>query len=182
MQGIGPEADSGDIEHISVYFWGMNSIVCSSALCTLVSVLLVGCTSKDSLTVWKDSIPSPDGSYVATVDTIQNGGFGSASIETSVYLAQSGRPDQATKIVGLSCDGPIPRPYVLDNVANNGGSVHMTVNWVTPAHLLVTYQGHAEIDFQAVKFGNIEITLQNLADKPEKSIANVRASVVHQML
>jgi hypothetical protein len=169
MNPADPQADSGDIERVTMYFCKMRLTFCSLALCAPVWVLVFGCTSKDSLTVWKDSVPSPDGLYVATVDTIQNGGFGSASIETSVYLAEVGRPEQPTQIVGLSCDGPMPRPYVLDNVANKGGSVHMTVKWVTPTHLLVTYEGHAEIDFQAVKFGKIEITLQNLADKAEKS-------------
>ena len=147
----------------------MKPTLCSLIFYTAVCLVVLGCTSKDSLTVWKDSIPSPDGSYVATVDTIQNGGFGSASIETNVYLAQAGRPVQTTIIIGLSCDGPIPRPYVLDNVANKGGSVNLTVKWATPTHLLVTYRGHAEIGFQAVKFGKIEITLQDLEGKAEKS-------------
>jgi hypothetical protein len=124
---------------------------------------LQGCTTKDALTVWKAAFPAPDGSYIATADTVQNGGFGSGSIETSVYLARAGQNYRPVEIIGLSCNGPMPHPYVLDNVANAGGSVNLTVKWIAPTHLHVTYRGPAEITFQAVKFGHIVITLENLS-------------------
>jgi hypothetical protein len=122
---------------------------------------LPSCTTKDDLTVWKAAFPAPDGSYIATDETVQNGGFGSGHVDTSVYLAQAGQNYNPVEIIGLSCNGPMPHPYVLDNVANAGGSVNLTVNWITPNHLHVTYRGPAEITFQAVKFANIVITLEN---------------------
>jgi len=145
------------------------AIVISVVLSMEGCVLLSSCTSKADLTVWKADYPAPDGSYIATADTVQNGGLGSGGIETSVYVAQTGHSDQITQIVGFSCDGPISRPYVLDNVANAGGGIDLAVNWITPTHLDVTYRGRGEAFFQAVKFGKITITLENLADSGTNS-------------
>jgi hypothetical protein len=140
---------------------GSAAALISFAVCVFGS----GCASKENMTVWKAAFPSPDGSYIATADTVQNGGFGSASIETNVYLEQAGHSDQPTEVLGFSCDGPMSRPYVLDNVANAGGGINLSVKWITPSHLHVTYQGRADVSFQAVKFGKLVITLKNLADK-----------------
>ena len=74
------------------------------ALPIVLSCLLLSCTSKADLIVWKAEFPSPDLSYVATAETIQNGGFGSGGISTSVYIAQARHSDQATEVLGFSCD------------------------------------------------------------------------------
>lgn len=124
------------------------SILSLSGLCLAFS----GCTTKDDLIVWKATFPAPDGQNIATAGTVQNGGFGTASIETSVYLAPEGHSDQPTQVIGLSCNGPMRRPYTLDNVANAGGSVDLQVHWVGPTRLVVTYRGEATVDFQAIKF------------------------------
>jgi hypothetical protein len=47
---------------------------------------------------------APDDGYIATAETIQNGGFGSAGISTSVYIAQAGHPDKKTEILEFACD------------------------------------------------------------------------------
>ena len=48
-------------------------------------VLVAGC--HDVPTIWKEAeARSPDGYWLASAETEQNGGFGTAGIDTSVYL------------------------------------------------------------------------------------------------
>jgi hypothetical protein len=77
-------------------------------------------------------------------ETIQNGGFGSAAIDTLVNLRSAGGGSSVTIIV-LDCDGPVPRPYTLDDVANRGGTVDLGVEWVNSTHLRLTYRGHPRV-------------------------------------
>jgi hypothetical protein len=131
----------------------------------LLCSLLLNCTSKEDLIVWNAEFPAPDQSYIAIAETIQNGGFGSAAISTSVYLAQADHSNIKTEILGFDCDGPIPHAYTLDNIANAGGSVSLKLKWTDPTHLHVTYQGGPRVYFQAVKFGQVVITLEDLSAK-----------------
>ena len=55
------------------------------------------------------------------------------------------------------------RPYVLDNVANKGGSINLTMKWITPSHLEVTFSGHPDLYFQVVKYAGIEISVRDLS-------------------
>ena len=132
------------------------------ALIIGIGIFASGCVRKDDLVVWKETLPSPDGAWVASVNTLQNGGFGSGGISTTVYLSRAGHSDVPTEVLEFSCDGPIPRPYVLDNVANKGGSINLTMKWIGPAHLDVTFSGHPDLNFQAVKFAGIEISAREL--------------------
>lgn len=126
------------------------------------------CTSCSIPVVWKAELPSPDGQWIASAQTFQNGGFGSAYIYTAVYVKQARVREDATQVLGFSCDGPIPHPYTLDNKANVGGSIDLTMKWLSASHLDVTYNGHAQITFQAVRFANIQITLEDLSPVPHK--------------
>jgi len=148
-----------------------NALVCKALLTTIVGIgiFLSGCMGKDERAVWKESLPSPDGAWVASATTLQNGGFGSGGISTTVYLSRAGNGNAPTEVLGFSCDGPIPRPYVLDNVANKGGSINLTMKWSTPAHLEVTFSGHPDLYFQAVKFAGIEISIRNLSSATNSS-------------
>jgi hypothetical protein len=148
---------------VIVYFRRMSRAISPGSIAILVGFLLLSCTSKDDLMVWKAEFPSPDSEYIATAETIQNGGFGSAGISTSVYIAQAGHSDKKTEILGFACDGPIAHPYTLDNVANAGGSINLKLKWIDTSHLHVTYQGNPAVYFQAVKFGHVVITLEDLA-------------------
>lgn len=133
-----------------------------------VSLLGYGCRpSLDDLTVWKMEVRSPDGLWIASARTIQNGGFGSAHIDTIVYLKQSNASRPPTEVLAFDCEGPVPRSYVLDNVANAGGTINLTMKWVTPSHLDVTYNGHAgSLEFQAVKWSLVDISVQDLSSEP----------------
>ena len=142
-----------------------------SLIIPCIFVLVFGCRpTLDDLTVWKGELRSPDGSWIASARTIQNGGFGSADIETIVYLNQNIASRPQTEVLGFDCRGPVPRPYVLDNVANAGGTINLTMKWVTPSHLDVTYNGDAgTLDFQVVKLAGIDISVQDFSREPTKS-------------
>jgi len=99
-----------------------------------VCILASGCERyedhlKESLRIWKTEVRSPDGSWIASAETVQNGGFGSAAIQTTVYLKQANVPGSLTAVLDFWCEGPAPRPYVMDNTANAGGTIHLTMNW-----------------------------------------------------
>lgn len=119
----------------------------------------------DSLTIWKAEVRSPDGLWIASVRTIQNGGFGSARIDTVVDLKQSRGSQPPVEVLAFDCPGPAPRPYVLDN-ANAGGTIDLTVKWVTPSHLHVTYDKQPDLYFQVVKYDGISISVQDLSSEP----------------
>ena len=137
----------------------------------LMSRLLVGIClfgfgcrpSLDDLTVWKAEVRSPDGLWIARARTIQNGGFGSASIDTYVELTQPNTSRPPTTAVYFSCQGPVPRPYVLDNIANAGGTVDLKMNWIGPTHLAVTYDGRKVFSSQIVEIPGVDVSVQDLS-------------------
>jgi hypothetical protein len=140
-----------------------------------VSLLASGCkVSEDALTIWKAEVRSPDGLWIASVRTIQNGGFGSAGINTIVYLKKSGDLRPPVAVLDFDCPGPPPRPYVLTN-ANAGGTIDLKMSWVTQSHLLVTYRSHVaygrhpDLSFQVVKFNDISISVRDLSNEPTNS-------------
>lgn len=135
-----------------------SSLSISLALVT-AGFLGSGCNAP---TVWDAEVPSPDGQYIAIANTVQNGGFGTDSIDTIISLQQANIPKTRTIVLAFDCNGPVPHPYVLDDVANAGGTINLKVHWVTPSHLDVTYHGNPTIDFQAVKCQGIVITLHEL--------------------
>jgi hypothetical protein len=68
------------------------------------------------------------------------------------------------EVLEFSCEGPVPRPFVLDNVANAGGTIDLKMKWSSPTHLEVTYNGHnATLNFEAVRYQRINISVQDLS-------------------
>jgi len=128
-----------------------------------ICVLDVGC-QKGHETIWTAEARSPDGQWLATAETVQNGGFGSGAIQTSVYLKRVNVSRAPTQVLGFSCPGPAPRPYVLDNNANAGGTIGLTMKWLTPTHVEVTYDGRGNLDFQVVKYGGVAISVRDLSE------------------
>jgi hypothetical protein len=85
-----------------------------------------------------------------------------------VYLKQTNRSEPPMEVLGLSCQGPAPRPYVLDK-ANAVGTINLTMKWLTPSHLEVTYDSHPDLYFQVVKFGGIDISALDLSSETTKT-------------
>jgi len=133
-----------------------------------VCILSVGC-QKAHETIWKAEVRSPNALWLASADAVQNGGFGSAAIQTSVYLKRIAVSGPPVQVLLFSCPGPAPRPYVLDNKANAGGTIDLVMKWLTPSHLEVTYDGHADLDFQVVKYGGVAISVRTLSDNAARA-------------
>jgi hypothetical protein len=134
-------------------------------LLIVVAVGVLGSGCRDVPTIWKAEIPSPDGAWLASARTEQNGGFGSASIVTGVNLKRTDgtvNSGQPFKVLDFDCYGSAPRAYVLDP-ANAGGTINLTMKWLTPSHLEVTYDGRANIILQVVKFAGVDISLRDLS-------------------
>jgi hypothetical protein len=125
-----------------------------------------GCSGLHNSTVWRQEFPAPDGRWIAIAHTEQDGGFGSADIETGVDLKRSdstvnqGKP---TNILEISCNGPVPHVYTLDNKANAGGTVGLTLKWLTAHHLEMTYDGSGSLNFQVVRLADVDISLHDLS-------------------
>jgi hypothetical protein len=126
------------------------------------TILACGCT--DAPTIWKAEVRSPDGLWIASVRTVQNGGFGSAAIDTVVYLRQSNGSQPPVEVLALGCLGLAPRPYVLSD-ANAGGTIDLKMKWMSPSHLLITYDKHPDLHFQAVKLDGVSISVQDLSNE-----------------
>jgi hypothetical protein len=121
-----------------------------------------GCSAP---TVWHAELPSTDGAWIAIAETQQGGGFGTAAILTTISLKGT-RISNAPKVVlGFSCEGPVPRPYTLDNIANAGGTIDLKMKWVTSTHLDVTFSGHPDVYLQTVKLWGVDISLRNASSE-----------------
>jgi hypothetical protein len=140
----------------------MGNVMKSPSLMVVTCAVIAACANKNDLVVWKMEEVSPDKQWQASADTVQNGGFGSASIDTTVYLKKTSDPNDPKEVLVFHCGGPVPHPYVLDNAANRGGTIDLHMTWITPGHLNVTYSGHPDLAFQAIRYEGIEITAQNL--------------------
>lgn len=126
-----------------------------------VCVLASGC--RHSPTIWTAEVRSPDGLWLAIARTDQEGGFGSAFIGTMVFLKQANVSQPPVMVLAFDCEGPAPRAYVLDNKANAGGTINLTMKWLSPSHLEVTYNGHATLSFPAIKYAGIVISVRDLS-------------------
>jgi len=137
-------------------------------LLAIIGVCVLGACGQNGPTIWKVEARFPDGLWTASARTIQNGGFGTASIDTVVYLKRTKVSEPPMQVLGFSCKGPAPRPYRLDD-ANAGGTINLQMKWVTPSHLEVTYDGNAGLYFQVVKFAGIDISVRDLSSTTTSS-------------
>jgi hypothetical protein len=128
------------------------------ALTRNAKLLLVLATSisvsscKSSRTIWHTEAQSPDGKIVASARAVsRNEGLSIISgIDTNVYLGWAGDTRPPTLILTLADGSDMP----------SDTSVEM--KWITPTHLTLTYQGNQTLAFQAVRWANVEISVQDL--------------------
>ena len=115
---------------------------------TLAAVfLLCGCKATPT---WSTESRSPDGRMTAKAETFTNGGFAAPSPSTTfVYLKQTTGSQKPVLIFAFS-EGP-----------PEGMQVKM--DWLSPAHLELTYEGQRTIDFQAVRYTGVDISVRNAA-------------------
>jgi hypothetical protein len=144
---------------------GGQTLILSAISLIVLTVALLGIGCDDAPIVWRAEVPSPDGSWIAVALTQQGGGFGTAYINTTVSLKSTHLSNAPQTVLGFSCQGPVPRPYTLDNVANAGGTIDLQMKWLTPSHLEVTYSGHPDLYLQTVKLWGADISLRNLSSE-----------------
>ena len=139
-------------------------VLSPAVLCALV----LGCGTRDDLVVWKEQTQSPDGLWLAKADTVQNGGFGSPEIHTTVFLERGNAKAEPQEVLVVECDGPMPHPYVLDNDANKGGCIGLTMAWPTAKHLDLTYETRqgTNVVFQAAQVGDVVVTVEPVSGGP----------------
>jgi hypothetical protein len=132
-----------------------NRIAISSAF-MLASFL--GC--KQDPTVWKKDLRSPNGAWVATAQTRQWGGFGSAWVETTVSIRRvngtvnRGKPFDVFSYPG---GGNIPKTYVLSD-ENLDPDLQMI--WLAPNHLQIAHRSAIDPDLEVIRFSNVDISFQ----------------------
>lgn len=123
-------------------------------------VLLSGCRSDP--TVWRTELLSPDKAWLAIARTDQNGGFGSAYVDTVVSLKKldgnvnRGKPFD---VLVYPDGGPIRKSYALSD-ENAGGGVNLRMKWISSSNLEIDYSGTIDPDLQVVRFGGVDITLR----------------------
>ena len=89
---------------------------------------------------------------IATAEAFDNGGFVAPGPNaTFVYLNQTSGTQPRMLILALSEGKAEP----------DAGKVEM--QWLTPTHLQLTYKGQRTIDFQAVKYAGVDISVRQLS-------------------
>lgn len=117
----------------------------------VVCVLACGC--QDVRTVWSAEARSPDGNWLATADTVQHSGPGTAGAESSVYLKRIHNSSAPLLILGF-----------FHHEKNLSDAINLTMKWPSPSHLEVTYDGRAaSLEFQAIKCGGVEISVLDVS-------------------
>ena len=92
--------------------------------------------------------------WTAIAQTVEDGGFGTAGVETAVDVKWS--------------RGSRSRETVLA-FANGGPDIGLKMRWDGPSHLVVAYRGSPELlYFQVVKTSGIDISVENLSPNPEQ--------------
>lgn len=110
-------------------------------------VFMSGCKASPT---WSAESRSPDGKMIAMADAFENGGFVAPGPgATFVYLNWT--------------TGSQPKMLIL--AFSEGQEPKVGINWLTPTHLEVTYRGQRTIDFQAIKYAGVEISVRDLASQ-----------------
>jgi hypothetical protein len=110
-----------------------------------LGVSLLGCGPK---TVWSTTAVSPDGNWVASGRRQMWSGPGTGNVESSVHLARANKPNDRTEIISYPEGARDARPHI---------------EWTSAKELTVRVPNPAALDFQAVKFADIRITVAAIA-------------------
>ena len=119
----------------------------------LLGICLSLCGCKNPEKIWSVEVKSPDGKMIATAEAFANGGFGvSGAPATFVYLNWATGSQKPKEILDLANESDTPV------------GVSVGIRWLSPSKLEVTYhKGNQEIEFQAVKFLNVEIGVTDVS-------------------
>jgi hypothetical protein len=119
----------------------------TSLITIAVYVLLSGGGPK---TIWSAEARSPDGHWVASARTDQHSGPGNAGLYTTVEMRRTSGSKSPMEI------------FLLDYQAAYPFEANVKMIRLTPSHLEMAYNTHADIDFQAVNCAGIDISVREL--------------------
>jgi hypothetical protein len=120
-------------------------------------LMAFGCR-KGVETIWTGKAKSPDGQWVAKAQTDQRSGFGTDGATTAVYLQPSNGARSAVQVLSFS-----------QNQNAQTSLIDLKMNWTDGTHLKVSYKAHPNLDFQAVKYAGIDISVQDLSSQAANS-------------
>ena len=122
----------------------------STKLLLIIFVCAVMGDCKGAKPVWSADSRSPDGKMIATAEAFDNGGFVSPGPNaTFVYLNWSTGSQARKEILEFS-----GWPSETDGMK-------VAMNWLSPTRLELTYKGKQTIDFQAVKYAGVDISVRS---------------------
>jgi hypothetical protein len=104
-------------------------------------------------TIWSTQLKSPDGRWLARAETTENSGFGTGSLETSVDLKWTSG-SQAPETVLMLIHDP----------NSSSRTINLSMKWIAPSRLDLTYTGKATVGLQVVKYGDVDISLHDLSN------------------
>jgi hypothetical protein len=110
-----------------------------------------GCR-KGTETIWSAEAKSPDGQWLAKAQTDQRSGFGTDGAVTAVYLQPSNGARSPVQVLSFS-----------QNQNAQTSLIDLKMNWIDETHLEVSYKEHPNLDFQAVKYAGIDISVRDLS-------------------
>jgi len=128
------------------------------AVLAIALACVLGCDSPDGdvATTWSAETKSPDGHWLATAQSQQWGGPGTAYDATMVFLKKLDSSDPPRTVLQFS---------------HQYGTMNLEMKWLTPTHLNVMYApsarpgDHVNIDFQMAEFDGVEISIEDLSGK-----------------
>lgn len=126
---------------------GSHSALVMLVLTLSACALLSSCSNV--ATIWSTEVRSPDGRWLAKALTEHHSGPGNALLQTTVFLKHSKGPKEPIEVLLFTQDAK---------------SIDLKMNWLTPSHLEVTYKQPAVIDFQAIKCGGVDISVQDVSN------------------
>ena len=122
----------------------------------IVFVCAVVCGCERSKPAWSADSRSPDGRMIATAEGFDNGGFVAPGPNaTFVYLNHTSGSQPRMLILAFSEGKAEP------------DAIQVEMHWLTPTHLQLSYKGQRTIDFQAVKYAGVDISVRQLSSQPE---------------
>jgi len=134
------------------------SAVRKAILLFTVGVCALGSGCRGGEKTWSAEARSPDKLWLASAHTVENSGFGTGAVITIVDLKGTNVSNPPETILSFWHDPSL--------ASQSGATINLTMKWATPTHLEVTYNGHAELGFQVVKYGGIDISVRDLSGKP----------------
>jgi hypothetical protein len=136
--------------------WMCKVLLLALGLC----IFLSGCKAPP---VSSAESKSPDGKLVATAHTFANSGFGGGPPTTFVYLIWATGSQSPTLILSLTGGSDV----AVDT--------NVEMKWLNSTHLELKYKEDQSVDFQAIKWGDVDISLRDgRSEKPQTSRGDMK--------